>query len=70
MKHDHFTDERIDNIRSGSTLLTADERAFLLADTPRFEECSYTEAELAAMSDAGLMSAAYSVWADYARCMY
>lgn len=70
MKHEHFTDGRIDDICSGRTSLTAEERAFLLADTPGFEECTYTEAELAAMSDADLMSAAYSVWADYARCMY
>lgn len=70
MKHDHFSDERIDDIHIGRASLTADERAFLLADTPRFEECNYAEAELAAMSDADLMSAAYSAWADYARCMY
>lgn len=69
MKHEHFIDERIDDIRSGRTPLTDEERAFLLADTPRFEECGYTGAELAAMSDADLMSAAYSAWADYARCM-
>lgn len=70
MKHDHFTDERIDDIRSGHTPLTDEERAFLLADTPRFEECNYTEDELATMSDSDLMSAAYGAWADYARCMY
>lgn len=70
MKHEHFTDDLIGDIRSGRTPLTTDERAFLLSDTPRFEECNYTEAELAAMSDADLMSAAYSAWADYARSMY
>lgn len=70
MKADHFTDERIDDIRSGHSPLTAEERAFLLEDTPGFEECGYTGAELAAMTDAALMSAAYGVWADYARCMY
>lgn len=70
MKADHFTDERIDDIRSGRTPLTTEERTFLLEDTPSFEECAYTRAELAAMSDADLMSAAYGVWADYVRCMY
>lgn len=70
MKHDHFTDERIDNIRNGRAFLTEAERAFLLEDTPRFEECGYTEAELAAMCDDALMIAAYSVWTDYARSMF
>jgi hypothetical protein len=70
MKHDHFTDERIDDIRSGRSPLTAEERAFLIEDTPRLEECTYTEEELTSMSDADLMSAAYSAWADYARSMF
>jgi len=70
MKVEHFTDERIDYICSGRSSLTADERTFLLEDTPRFEECSHSKDELAAMSDASLMSAAYRIWADYARSMY
>lgn len=70
MNHAHFTDERIDDIRSGRTPLTEAERVFLLEDTPRFEECGYTEAELRAMGDDALMSAAYGVWADYARSMF
>lgn len=70
MKHEHFTDERIDDIRSGCMPLTPEERIFLILDTPRHEECELTEAELAAMSDADLMSAAYSVWADYVRSMF
>ena len=70
MKHDHFTDERIDDIRSGRAPLTEAERSFLLEDTPRFEECGYAETELMAMSDDALMSAAYGVWADYARGMF
>ena len=70
MKASDFTDERIDDIRSGRTSLTEAERFFLIEDTPRFEECGYTEAELKAMSDGALMSAAYGVWADYARCMF
>lgn len=66
----HFTDERIDDVRSGRTPMTAEERAFLLEDTPRFEECDQTAEELAALSDADLMSTAYRVWADYVCCMY
>lgn len=69
MKHDHFTDEQIDDICSGRMPLTDEERAFLLADTPRMEECTRTEDELALMSDADLMSTAYSAWADYTRHM-
>lgn len=65
-----FTDDRIDDILSGRSPLTEDERAYLLEDTPRFEECHYKADELAGMSDADLMGAAYSVWADYVRCMY
>lgn len=66
----HFTDERIDDIRSGRSPMTDEERAFLIEDTPTFEECSDTAEELAALSDADLMSTAYGVWADYVSCMY
>lgn len=61
-----FGDERIWAVQAGAEL-TPEERAFLLEDTPRFEECAYSADELAAMSDADLMSAAYSAWADYCR---
>lgn len=67
---DHFTDEKIDDITSGRAPLTDEEREFLLSDTPRYEECTRSREELAAMSDQNLMSAAYSVWADYAKSMY
>lgn len=70
LKADHFTDDRIEEIRSGRSSLTAEERAFLIADTPRHEECTYTEDDLAAMSDTELMDAAHGVWVDYVRCMY
>jgi hypothetical protein len=70
MKHEHFTDSRIDDIRSGKSFLTEAERDFLIKDTPRFEECFYTEAELITMDDAALMSAALSVWVDYSRHMF
>ncbi len=70
MKHDNFTDERIDDIRDGRTPLTPEERDFLICDTPRFEECVRTKAELAELSDADLMIAAYGVWIDYARSMF
>ncbi len=61
-----FQDDRIWAVQAGAAL-TPDERAFLLEDTPKFEECSYSRGELAAMTDANLMSAAYSAWADYCR---
>lgn len=61
-----FEDERIWAVQAGAPLMP-DERAFLLAGTPRFEECTHSADELASMSDADLMSAAYSVWADYCR---
>ena len=61
-----FEDERIWAVQAGAPL-TPEERAFLLEDTPRFEECTYSAEELAAMTDAALMSAAYSAWADYCR---
>lgn len=48
--------------------LTERERAFLIADTPRFEEGMHlTQESLAKLSDAELMREAYNVWADYAR---
>ena len=59
-----FEDWRIDEVRSGAPL-TTEERMFLVKDTPRFEECSYSAEDLLAMSDADLMSAAYGVWAEY-----
>jgi len=61
-----FDDVRIDAIQDGSVPMTAAERAFLVEDTPRFEECSHSAAELAAMSDADLMGRAYATWAEYA----
>lgn len=63
----HFTDARIDEIISGDSPLTTEERDFLLRDTPRFEECLYSKAELEAMDDQHLMDAAYWTWADYCR---
>ena len=38
MKADHFTDERIDDIRSGRTPLTTEERTFLLEGIQQFLE--------------------------------
>lgn len=61
-----FTDERIDEVRQGAPL-TAAERDDLLERTPTFEECSQTRDELAAMSDADLMTTAMWVWHDYCR---
>jgi hypothetical protein len=69
MKLDHFTDDRIAEVRAGSPL-TPEERAFLIRDTPTFEEGMHlTEAELSAMTDKDLMATAYGVWADYASCL-
>lgn len=64
-----FTDQRIDDIRNGASMLP-EERTFLLEDTPRYEECGYSTDELGAMSDQDLMATAVGVWADYVRCMY
>ena len=61
-----YTDERIDAVRMGAPL-TAEERSDLLEHTPGFEECAHTRAELAAMPDADLMTAAMWVWAEYCR---
>lgn len=61
-----FDDAFIDDVRTGRLQLTAAEREYLVTDTTRFEECSHTEAELRAMTDAELIWAAYWVWADYA----
>lgn len=61
-----YTDERIDEVRMGAPL-TPEERADLLEHTPSFEECSQTRDELAAMSDADLMTTAMWVWHDYCR---
>lgn len=62
----HFGDERIDQIRMGSSALTPEERQYLVTDTPTFEECQHTEEQLRAMSDPDLMTSAYWVWAEYA----
>lgn len=61
-----FEDDRIWAVQAGAPL-TTDERAFLLDDTPRFEECTSTREELEAMTDAELMNTAYAAWADYCR---
>lgn len=63
-----FEDWRIDEVCGGAPL-TAEERAYLIEDTPSFEECSNTPEELLAMNDADLMNTAYRVWAEYASCM-
>jgi hypothetical protein len=65
MNPTHFTDERIAEVQQGAPF-TAEERAFLLEDLPRFEECSREEAaQLPMLSDSDLMQVAYRVWADY-----
>jgi len=68
MKISHFTDERIAEIYGGSPL-TPEERAFLIADASTSQECSLSQAELAAMSDVDLVREARSVWVDYAAYM-
>jgi len=62
----HFDDKRIAEVESGDIPLTTEERAFLIRDTPTFEECDRTSDELSFLDDIGLMRAAYCVWADYA----
>jgi hypothetical protein len=66
----HFTDDRIDDITSGRAPMTDEERGFLIIDTSSFEECEHSKSDLAAMSDADLMHAAYSTWADYVGGQY
>ena len=66
MKRLTYTDVRIDEVRQGGQL-TAEERADLLESMSTFEECSNTPEELAAMSDADLMTTAMWVWHDYCR---
>ena len=61
-----FDWERIEAITSGSAQMTPGERAFLIEDTARFEECQETQQQLAAMNDADLMNTAYATWAEYA----
>jgi hypothetical protein len=67
MNASHFTDERIDEITSGKSPLTKEERQFLITDTPNLEECHYSESELSSMTDVQLMKTAYWAWADYCR---
>jgi hypothetical protein len=62
----HFDHMRISEIESGDTPMTPDERAFLIRDTPNFEECDKNREELSMLDDIGLMRAAYGVWSDYA----
>jgi hypothetical protein len=67
MTYTDFTDERIEHILGGAPL-TADEREFLVTDTPRFEECQpEKEADLRAMGDADLMRRCWHIWCNYAR---
>lgn len=61
-----FDDARIDAVRMGAPL-TPEERAYLIEDTPTYEECTRTCDELAAMSDADLMTTAMWVWVDFCR---
>jgi hypothetical protein len=62
----HFNEIRIAQIKNGTPAMTPDERAYLIETIPRFEECSVTREQLAAMNDRALMDESYSVWADYA----
>jgi len=66
----HFTDVRIEQIRSGLGVLSTEEREFLCTDTARMEECwPEREEDLRKLSDSELVAFAYRCWADYARCM-
>lgn len=67
MRITDFTDERVAEVLRGGAL-SAEERSFLVADTPSFEECDQSQAQLSELNDADLMRAAYSAWADYASC--
>lgn len=63
----HFDDECVDEIISGSRPMTAQEREFLVLDTPRFEECQQSEDQLRAMDDKTLMKTAFWAWVEYTR---
>lgn len=54
--HLHATDKR----------LSAIERQDIVEDALRFEECSYSEQDLNAMTDATLIAAHFRVTAEYA----
>lgn len=47
--------------------LTPEQRAEVIDFARTFEECGDSREELEAMDDAGIVSAAYSAMADYAR---
>lgn len=62
-----YTDFDHEAVMQGTKPLTPEERAFLIEDTPNFEEGMHLTSEgLAQLSDADLMREAYNVWADYA----
>lgn len=62
----NYTDFDVPAVLAGKPL-TAEEREFLIRDTPRFEEgMSFTQAHLRTLSDRELMRVAYDVWSDYA----
>ena len=63
-----YTDFDHEAVIQGYKTLTPEERAFLIEDTPNFEEGMHLTSEgLAQLSDAELMREAYNVWADYAQ---
>lgn len=62
-----FTDERIADVREGRAHLTDEEREFLVQDTPCFEECDRTEAEMRVLPDSDIMEVAFWVWHEYAQ---
>ena len=61
-----FDSKRMEAITTGVVPMTASERAFLIVDTARFEECQESTQQLAEMNDSDLMSTAYATWAEYA----
>lgn len=63
----HFSDERIQEIETGTVPMTPEERAFLIEDTKSMEECRYSMEELKAKDAKALMNAAYWTWMDYCR---
>lgn len=67
MRITDFTDDIIQAIYCGDRVLTADERSFLIQDTPHFEECPWMRDALERMDDKELMRTACATWAEHAK---
>lgn len=62
----HLVEDLKCNGFGSNRTLSADERRAIVEYMARFEECSYSQQELSAMTDSDLVNAAYFVMAEYA----